>query len=45
MDETWNENILLNINNEDGKNNNTNHYWAKRAVDEGQTKLTEEELS
>jgi hypothetical protein len=23
------KNILLNLDNEDGKNNNTNHHWAK----------------
>ena len=38
--------IELNLDNEDGKNNNnTNHHWAERAIEERQTKLTEVELS
>ena len=38
--------IELNLDNEeDVKQNNTNPHWAERAIEEGQTKLTEEELS
>jgi hypothetical protein len=38
--------IELNLDIEDGKNNNnTNHHWAERAIVDGQTKLTAEELS
>jgi hypothetical protein len=38
--------IELNLDNEDGKNNNnTNHHWAERAIVDGQTKLTDQELS
>ncbi len=38
--------IELNLDNEDKKNNNnTNHHWAERAIEEGQTKLTDYELS
>ena len=38
--------IELNLDNEDRKNNNnTDHHWAERAIVEGQTKLTDQELS
>jgi hypothetical protein len=38
--------IELNLDIEDRKNNNnTNQHWAERAIVDGQTKLTEEELS
>lgn len=36
--------IELNLDSED-RNDNTNHHWAGRAIEEGQTKLTEHELS
>ena len=42
MGELQNENILLNLDNEDGKNNNTNDHWAERAIVERQTKPTED---
>ena len=38
--------IELNLDNEeDVKQNNTNPHWAERAIEEGQTKLTDQELS
>jgi hypothetical protein len=37
--------IKLNLDNEDGKYNNTNPHWAERAIEDGQTKLTDQELS
>jgi hypothetical protein len=36
--------IELNLDIEDGSNN-TNHHWAERAIEDGQAKLTDQELS